>query len=103
MSQGDRRDKAQINKKETFFSTLLPHVILMSELINVHPWIRNLFSVRKVQKLSLAGRLKRFLETCKILTEASENLELMEGWKITLYENPAQEKISRNTTPERKC
>lgn len=102
ISQGARTDKVKINKKETFFSTLFPHVILLSELVNVHSRIRNLFSVWKVPKLSLAGRSKQFLETRKILTEGSENLELMEGWKIYFHENHVQEKNTRNTATDRK-
>ena len=59
-----------------------PYVISTSELENVHPLIRKLFSAREVPKLQLAGRFKYFVETWKILTKNTEILELVEGWKI---------------------
>ena len=70
-----------------------PHVIPTSELENIHPLIRKLFSGKEVAKLPLARRLKHFAETWKILTKDSVTLELVERYKIPFKKNPVQQKI----------
>ena len=68
--QGSGSNRQGKNKKsETLFNMSFPHVIPTSELENVHPLIRKLFSAREVSKLPLAERLKHFVETWKILTK----------------------------------
>ena len=65
--QGSGSNRQGKNKKSETLS--FPHVIPTSELENVHPLIRKLFSAREVSKLPLAERLKHFVETWKILTK----------------------------------
>ena len=56
----------------------------------------------KSSKIVTCRKIKTILETRKIVTEGSENLELMEGWKIYFHENHVQEKNTRNTATDRK-
>ena len=66
--------KVKINIKETFFIMLFSPIIPMEDLRNVHPWVKSLFSARKVPNLPLAGTLKHFLEVWEILTKDPEIL-----------------------------
>ena len=66
--------KVKINTKETFFIMLFSPIIPMEDLRNVHPWVKSLFSARKVPNLPLAGTLKHFLEVWEILTKDPEIL-----------------------------
>ena len=61
--------KVKINSEETFFIMLFSPIIPMEDIRNVHPWIKSLFSARKVPNLPLAGTLKHFLEVWEILTK----------------------------------
>ena len=87
-------DKVKTKEKETLFDMSFPHVIPTNKLENVHLLIRELFSARDVPKLPLAGRLKHFIETWKILTKDSEILELVVEDKIPFNKNPVQQKIT---------
>ena len=73
------------------FSPIIP----IEDLRNVHPWVKSLFSARKVANLPLAGRLKHFLEAWEILTKDSEILEIVKGSKIPFLKNPTQERVSQ--------
>ena len=52
--------KVKISTKESFFNMLFPPIISIEDLRNVHPWVKSLFSARKVPNLPLTGRLKYF-------------------------------------------
>ena len=47
--------KGKMNTKETF-NMFFPPIIPIEDLRNVHPWVKNLFSARKVPNLPLAGK-----------------------------------------------
>ena len=66
--------KVKMDTKETFFIMLFSPIIPMEDLRNVHPWVKSLFSARKVPNLPLAGTLKHFLEVWEILTKDPEIL-----------------------------
>ena len=72
---------------------LFPPIIPIEDLRNVHPWVKSLFSARKITNLPLAGRLKHFLEACEILTKDSEILEIVKGFKIPFLKRPTQERV----------
>ena len=76
------------------FSPIIP----IEDLRNVHPWVKSLFSARKVPNLPLAGRLKHFLEAWEILTKDPEILEIVKGSKIPFLKNPTQEEFPRRHT-----
>ena len=67
-------------------------MINMEELTHVHPIIKTFISKQKIPKCALAGRIKEFLPTWKLLTKYQELLALMEGYQIPLLMEPVQEK-----------
>ena len=85
--------KVKINTKEIFFNMLFPPIIPMEDLRNVHPWVKSLFSARKVPNLPLAERLKHFLEAWEILTKDSEILGIVKGLKIPFLKHSTQERV----------
>ena len=91
---------AKTNKKENFFNMSFSHKIPWSELENVQPMLRKLFSAREISRLPLAERLKHFAETWKILTENSEILQLVEGIQNTFPQETSLTKNFRNTSRE---
>ena len=72
---------------------LFPPIIPIENLRNVHPWVKNLFSARKVPNLPLAGKLKYFLEAWEILIKDPEILEIVKGFNIPFPKNPTQERV----------
>ena len=80
--------KVRINTKETFFNMLFPPIIQIEDLRNVQPWVKSLFSARKVPNLPLAGTFKQFLEAWEILSKDPEISEIVKGFKIPFPKNP---------------
>ena len=72
---------------------LFPPVIPIEDLRNVRPWVKSLFSARKVPNLPLSGRLKYFLKAWEILTKDPEILEIVNEFKMTFLKNPTQERV----------
>ena len=72
---------------------LFPPIIPIEDLRNVHPWVKSLFSARKVPILPLAGKLKYFLEAWEILIKDPEILEIVKGFNIPFLKNPTQERV----------
>ena len=60
---------------------------------NVRPWVKSLFSARKVPNLPLSGRLKYFFEAWEILTKDPEILEIVKGFTVPFLKNPTQERV----------
>ena len=73
----------------------LPVMINMEELTHVHPILKKLFSKQNIPKCALAGRIKEFLPTWKLLTKDKELLALVEGYQIPLLMEPVQEKAPK--------
>ena len=84
--------KGKMNTKETF-NMFFPPIIPIEDLRNVHPWVKNLFSARKVPNLPLAGKLKYFLGAWEILIKDPEILEIVKGFNIPFLKNPTQERV----------
>ena len=58
----------------------------------VHPSIRNLFQLSKVQSAQ-AGRVQKFLENWKLITSDQNILNIVKGWEIPLLDSPVQSHI----------
>ena len=84
--------KVKMNTKETF-NMLFPPIIPIEDLRNVHPWVKSLFSARKVPNLPLAGKLKNFLEAWDILIKDPEILEIVKGFNLPFLKTPTQERV----------
>ena len=81
-------------KKETLFNTVnFPHLIQLHELKHIHLWVKNLFSIKEIPWVPLAGRLKEFIKNWQILTKDKEMLSIVEGYEIPFQETPQQEHI----------
>ena len=61
---------------------------------------KKLFSAREVPKLPLAGRLKHFVETYKILFKGFGNFRTCEKIQNTFQQESSPTKNSRNTSHE---
>ena len=60
----------------------------MQGLKHIQAYIKSLFCARKIPNVQLAGKLKNFIENWKILTNDTEILSLVEGYKIPFHETP---------------
>ena len=65
----------------------------MQDLKHIQAYIKSLFCARKIPNVQLAGKLKNFIENWKILTNDTEILSLVEGYKIPFHEIPYQKNI----------
>ena len=64
----------------------------MQDLKHIQAYIKSLFCARKIPNVQLAGKLKNFIENWKILTNDTEILSLVEGYKNTISRNSLSEK-----------
>ena len=70
-------------------------MINMEELTHVHQIPKKLSSKQKIPKFSVAGRIKEFHPSWKLLKKDQELLALVEGYQIPLLMEPVQEKAPK--------
>ena len=71
---------------------VFPHPEWLSTLTHVHPSLRNIFPITRVES-PLAGRIQKFLENWKVLTSDKHILDVVKGWVVPLLSTPIQSKI----------
>ena len=65
----------------------------MYSTVKHNPYIKSLFRARKVSNVQLAGRSKNFIENWKILTDKTDIISLVEGYKIPFHKILQQKNI----------
>ena len=69
-----------------------PVIMAATELKNVHPTITGLFPLQTIREVPLAGRLQYFVNNWRILTKDPDILEMVLGLRLSLIEEPIQNK-----------
>jgi hypothetical protein len=76
-------------------ANMLPHPDWLASLSNVHPSLKSLFSISRVES-PLAGRIQKFLVNWKKVSNDPNILNIVKGWEIPLEEIPVQTRIPNN-------
>ena len=80
--------------RQTFFSIdLNPKKLIRWESIKVHPLIKILFLSKSIPEVPLAGRLKHFVGDWMKITQDSDILDIVKGYKILFHSKLCQSKI----------
>ena len=77
-----------INQEALFDKVEFPYVLPVEDLKQIHPCIKSLYCARKIPNVQLAGRLRNFIKSLKILTNDAEILSLVGGYAISFHEIP---------------
>ena len=91
-------DKVKTNKKETLFNMSFPHIIPTSELENIHPSIRKLFSAREVPNCP-SGKIKALCGDMEDTDKGFGNFRTCGKIQNTFQKEPSPTKNSRNSSP----
>ena len=86
-------DMVNIIQETLFDKVEFPYVFPVEDLKHIHPYIKRLFSARKIPNVQLAGRLKNFIENWEVLTNDTEFLWLTEAYTIPFHEILLQKSI----------
>ena len=73
-------------------SNILPILLPSTTFSKIHPAIKKLFCAKQPD-VSLAGRLKHFLENWKKLTHDKHILQLVQGYEIPFFTAPRQRHV----------
>ena len=89
-------DMVNIIQETLFDKVEFPYVFPVEDLKHIHPYIKRLFSARKIPNVQLAGRLKNFIENWNVLTNDTEIMWLVEGYTIPFQKVPQQKNIPKS-------
>ena len=81
-------DMVNINQEALFSKVEFPYVVPVEDLKQIHPCVKSLYCTRKIPNVQLAGRLKNFIESPKILTNDTEILWLVGCYAISFHKIP---------------
>ena len=91
----ETREATKVNfnvpRAPLFNRTKTPYIVPISDLKFVHPVVKQLFVGKDIPNVPLAGRLRHFLASWKLLTRDPVILSVIEGYQIPFLCSPHQE------------